>query len=612
MDPKKGQYKPLKRKLTGWIYVAIFLLSFLLYAESIGHSFVLDDDLVCAKNSFVQSGIKGIKDCFTHSWYYGFAGSKDRYYRPLMLSSLALDSSLFGTSPKGYHFTNVFLYALFNSILFYLMLLIFGKENWLKAIIATGLFVIHPIHTEVVANIKSRDEILAFGALLGMLIMLFKFFQKNNGAYLFVSIVCYGLAILSKESAYAFLGLVPLILYYFSLYNTRQILIVTAGYLSLAIIALYLRTFFIDPSPEAFGIIDNSLIAISNPISRFATSIGMLGHYFYLLVFPFQLSFDYSYNQIPAIPWYHWKSIGTLFLLFCLGLLIFKQIRKQNLIVFGILFFGICFVITSNIFFLTGSSFAERFLFIPSLGYCIAVGYMLGTLIVHRDAGQYATGILILIVFVLSYCYKVIDRVPVWKSDQRLFSTGINTAPNSTRTQSFYGKSYYDRALSLADQKLKKKYLDKAIEHYNKSIAIYPGFTETYQHLAAAYEANQQIALAEKTYKSGLETNSNYFPALVNLGVLYLKQERVNEGIQALERANDLKPDHMVIHRNLGIAYQKNMEFDKAINMFEWLLEREYSIPNLGNLVQIHRAKGEIDKAIYYDQEIKKLKQLEK
>jgi Tfp pilus assembly protein PilF len=447
---------------------------------------------------------------------------------------------------------------------------------------------------------------------MGMLILAYKFIQKNKGIYLLASIMFYGLAILSKESSYAFLGIIPLFLYYFSDFKGRKIILVSSAYLGLALMMLYLRSLFVDPSPVAFEVIDNSLIAIESPITRLATAIGMIGHYFYLLVFPFPLSFDYSFNQIPAIPWYHWKCLSTIALLLIMAWFIVKEIPKKNIVVFGLLFFGISFVITSNIFFLTGASFAERFLFIPSIGFCIAAGHMIYFLLSNRDTAQYSAGILICIVIGSSYTYKLIDRVPDWKSDTTLFSTGIRTAPNSSRAQSFYGKSFFDRALHLTDQALKNQYLDTAIIHFKKSISIYPEFTETYQHLAAAYEQAGKIDLAEESYRKGFSTNTSYYPALVNLGVLYLNQDRIDEGIEVLEKANALKPDHLIINKNLGIAYQKKGAFDLAIKKFEFVLEKEYSIPNLGSLVEIYRAKGEIEKAIAYDQEIKKLMQLKK
>lgn len=595
-----------------WIYPAVFLLSFLIYSPTLQYEFVLDDDLVCAKNKYVQSGIEGIPGCFTHSWYFGFTGTLDRYYRPLMLSSLALDRSILGASPAGFHFSNVCLFALFNMLLFYLLLQMFGKKNWLLAIMITGIFIVHPIHSEVVANIKSRDELLAYGALMGMLIMLFKHFKKPNGIFLFLSMCFYGTAMLSKESAFAFLGLVPLFMYFFSFDGFRKIISITVGYLGIAVIILYIRSLYTDPNPKDFSIIDNSLIAINNPVSQFSTAISMLGKYFYMLVFPFRLSYDYSFDQIPAIPYYHYKSLTSWALLAGLTWFVIKQLPKRHIAALGILFFGMCFSITSNVFFLTGSSFAERFMFIPSIGFCIVAGSLLTNLIRQSDSVQRIAGVLISILIFTSFSFTLLKRLPDWKSDQHLFESGIRTAPNSARTQSFYGKSLYDRALVVSDPSIKRVNLEKSIVHFKKSIEIHPGFSETYLHLAAAYEQNNQLEMAEETYINGFQSDSTYYPALVNLGVLYLKKERLAEGITVLEQADALKPDYIIIQKNLGIAYLHAGQIDNAIPLFEKVLKKEYNIPNLSSLVQAYRVKGDIDKAISYDLEIKRLMQLEK
>ena len=69
---------------------------------------------------------------------------------------------------------------------------------------------------------------------------------------------------------------------------------------------------------------------------------------------------------------------------------------------------------------------------------------------------------------------------------------------------------------------------------------------------------------------------------------------------------------YIIIQKNLGIAYLQAGQIDNAIPLFEKVLKKEYNIPNLSSLVQAYRAKGDIDKAISYDLEIKRLMQLEK
>ena len=96
-----------------WPALAVFAFAFLLYANTIEHGYVLDDDLVCNKNRYVQEGFSGLGDIFTHSWYYGFASTPDRYYRPMMLAGFAVENAVLGNEPSTYHLMNVFFFGAF-------------------------------------------------------------------------------------------------------------------------------------------------------------------------------------------------------------------------------------------------------------------------------------------------------------------------------------------------------------------------------------------------------------------------------------------------------------------------------------------------------------------
>ena len=117
-SPKKRKSVPSNSSsLRKWYAaIGIFIFAFLLYSNTISDDFtyVLDDDLVCAKNDYVQDGLSRLDDIFTHSWYYGFSGTPDRYYRPMMLAGLAMDTSFFGGGPKVHHFMNVLYLSLIH------------------------------------------------------------------------------------------------------------------------------------------------------------------------------------------------------------------------------------------------------------------------------------------------------------------------------------------------------------------------------------------------------------------------------------------------------------------------------------------------------------------
>jgi len=605
----KEQKSTLAPNRTHWsVAIVIFTFAFLLYANTINHEFVLDDDLVCKKNAFVQAGLGGIKDIFTHSWYYGFSGTADRYYRPMMLAGFAIENDFFGNSPKVYHFFNVLEYALGCMFLFFTLRLLFEKKYFLPTVAATLLFVAHPLHTEVVANIKSRDEIYAFIGMLGVIYSIVQYNRKDNIFYLIIALLSYSFAILSKEGALSILGLVPLVLYFFTKISFDKIALQTIYFGLIAGIYFFIRGQITDPNPTPFETIDNSLFAINSFWGQRATAIGMLSKYFQLLVFPHPLSFDYSYNTFPELSWTNWKVLVSLATSTGLIYLTIKGLRSKSIYSFAILLLAITFAITSNIFFSIGSTFAERFMFIPLLGFCIAVSFLLQKFFLGEKNQSPTIFYSIIGVILLLYSTKTFNQNKAWESDDTLYETGIITAPNSSRTQSFYGVTQYRKALATQDVNQKKEYFDTAVKYLKTSTETYPGFTETHHHLALVYEAQNNNPLAIEAYKTAIKTNAAYFPAMTNLGVLFYKLKNYNQAVNYLKQSLLFAPNNVITNRTLGLTYKAMNRFKDAEIYLKNALDAQYNDTHLFDLVELYKAMGDIETAIFYDKKIKEFR----
>lgn len=606
--PKKHKSTPSIDR-THWIAaIVIFFFAFLLYANTINHGFVLDDDLVCKKNGFVQEGLGGIKDIFTHSWYYGFSSTSDRYYRPMMLAGFAVEKHFFGNSPSIYHFFNVLEYALGCLFLFFTLRLLFEKKYFLPTLAATLLFTAHPLHTEVVANIKSRDEIYAFLGMLGVIYSIIQYNRKGNIFYFIIALLSYSFAILSKEGALSILGLVPLVLYFFTKISFDKIAAQTVLFGLIAGVYFYIRGLIIDPDPTPFETIDNSLLAIDSFGGQRATAIGMLGKYFQLLVFPHPLSFDYSYNTFPELSWTNWKVLASLATSIGLIYLTIKGIRNKSIYSFAILFFAITFAITSNIFFSIGATFAERFMFIPLLGFCIAVSFLLQKFFLKEKDQSPTIFYSIVGVILLLYSAKTFNQNNAWKSDDTLYETGIVTAPNSSRTQSFYGVTQYRKALATQDASQKEEYLNTAVKYLKMSTETYPGFTETYHHLALVYEAQNNNPFAINAYKTAIKTNPEYFPGMTNLGVLFYNIKNYTQAENYLQQSLLFAPNNVVTNRSLGLVYKAMNRFKDAEIYLKNALDAQYNDTHLFDLVELYKAMGDIETAIFYDKKIKEFR----
>lgn len=199
----------------------LFLLGALLYANTLANEWALDDDLVYNENSFVLQGLRGIPgilstDVYLAQWErfgaaQAFSGGR---YRPLALVTFAVEQEIFGLDPALAHGVNVFLFGSTLVVMFFLVLRLLPQTP-VVALVATFLFAIHPLHTEVVANVKSRDEILALLLMLLTLVAALRSFDtRSRVAQVAVPILGF-LACMAKEYGITLVGLIPLMLVLF-------------------------------------------------------------------------------------------------------------------------------------------------------------------------------------------------------------------------------------------------------------------------------------------------------------------------------------------------------------------------------------------------------------
>ncbi len=238
---RKNQIKPKpnnKLKYTGW---GLVIFSFLLYVNTVSNSYNLDDELVTKNHRVTGRGFAALFDIFTQPYYTD--DSDNVYeYRPVVLASFAIEHQFFGDNPGLSHLINALLYSLLIFILFKVLLALFHNYGLWLSISICLLFASHPIHTEVVASIKNRDEILALtGGLLSLLIAV-KYVKTQQLKYLLFSVFIFLMAVLSKKSILPFALIIPLSLIMFLRPGFKQLIILTLCYALLGAVS----SFFFD------------------------------------------------------------------------------------------------------------------------------------------------------------------------------------------------------------------------------------------------------------------------------------------------------------------------------------------------------------------------------
>ncbi|MBL7799994.1 MAG: glycosyltransferase family 39 protein [Chitinophagales bacterium] len=230
----------------------IFAFSFLLYANSIPNEYNLDDELVTINHRLTSKGISAISEIFASPYYQDESGYSYEY-RPVVLTSFAIEHDIFGDNPHWSHFWNVILYSLTCVILFRVLRILFQNYSPLIAIAITLLFVAHPAHTEVVCSIKNRDEI--FGLMFSLLSLYFavKSFRDKKWHLLIVVLLFFVLSLMSKITFLSFAILIPLAILFFVEFSFIPFLFVVTSLLIVVVTFADTSNIFIKIGIVLFG-----------------------------------------------------------------------------------------------------------------------------------------------------------------------------------------------------------------------------------------------------------------------------------------------------------------------------------------------------------------------
>ena len=198
-----------------WPVLVLFTISFLLYSNSITSNYNLDDELVTIAHPLTSLGIEAIPDIFS-SYYFDNGEGITYGYRPIVLTSFAVEYEFSGDNPIVSHFVNVLLYSVLIVFLYIFLSRLFIDKKYLILAFATALlFSSHPLHTEVVASIKNREEILALLFVILASLTALKYYDKEKYHYLILVVIFSVAAIFSKKSAIPGIMVMPVFLIIF-------------------------------------------------------------------------------------------------------------------------------------------------------------------------------------------------------------------------------------------------------------------------------------------------------------------------------------------------------------------------------------------------------------
>jgi tetratricopeptide (TPR) repeat protein len=503
------------RPTSRWLWpLLVFLAAALVYLNSLPNGFALDDLPLVRDNQSIASMSELPRILVSPYWPHD--GGASGLYRPVTMATFTIDRALAGAEPLWFHALNLLLHAL-ASLLAWQAACLAGLRRG-GALFAALLFALHPLHTEAVANITGRAELLAAVWVLAAWLC-----HRKSGAWWRVAAAaCYMLALLSKENAV----LAPLLF----LLDDRLRGERTPSRIGGALLAygaafgagmlLRLQALGGLRGAETVAYIDNPA-AFGGTAARLATAAWVQVKYAWLFVWPARLSSDYSFDAIPVVQpaldprlW-----CGLLFVAAVIGLLVIGY-RRSRPVALGAAIWILFFLPGANLLFPAGTVMAERLSYLPILGGCL----LLGALAARVGKRNSAALIIIAAVILGAMALRTTWRNPVWRDNATLALHDARVMPRSAKLQAGAGIALHARGDRAA-----------AEPFYRGALAIYPDYAQIHY----------------------------------NLGELLLSEERPGEAIGHLVRAATLSPYNPRPHKSLAPLLEKAGRIEDALAAYE-------------------------------------------
>lgn len=604
-----------------WI---IPIVAILLYANTIGHDFTQDDGVVITSNIFTKEGVSGIIDILSYDTFFGaynddsqnniVAGGR---YRPLTLVMFALEYEIFGQNPLIGHLMNVLLYAFLCWLIYVTLASLLNRVDNGSTIAfgAALIYTLHPLHTEVVANIKSRDEIMVMIFSMLTLWYFIKFIEVNKARHLLTALGLFFLGLMSKENAITFVAVIPLALFLFKNVSFWKATKIAMYSLIPVSIFLVIRSSAIGSD---FGALPMELL--NNPflkwdgnkyisftfMEKMASILYSSLLYLKLLVFPHPLTHDYYPYVIPKV------NFTNIFVITSfvghVALLVFGlyNLTKKRILAFGILFYFTTFSIVSNVFFPIGTNMAERFMFMPSLGFSLVLVYLLKKLLQKNNYVFLSLTALIIVGFAV----KTIARNMAWKDDYTLTTSDAKVSEKSAKIYLALADVSIKKGQSLTGDANKQTELyNNALRHALKSIELHPlsasGFLLKGNSLYFLKRYDEAIQAFDETltlFPDFTKARTNNAITYRDKGVELAEQRRdVLGAYESLLKAYEINPTDDITLRYLSIAESVQGKYSESI---KYLMAYLNQVPNdpiaYLNIGKSYQALGNIDSAQYY------------
>lgn len=514
------------------------LLSIIAHLQAPGCGFVFDDRGVIVENRLVQD-LSRLPELLASPWWAA-TGRDAGLWRPLTSLTFALDRAIAGLDAAWFHAVNLGWHALVTWLLTLLALEL--GAGLAGALVAAGLFAVHPAHTEAVVGIVGRAELIAAAAVIGALLLHRRALRPGagRGPAILAPALSFA-AMLAKESGFAVVALLPFVNAPEEgtpVRNRRRALL--AGHGAALVLALLLRLAVLGrlgPGAE-IPFVDNPA-ASAGPFLGRLTALACVTRYARLLLWPRTLSADHSYAEIPvATGFMDLRVLAGLVLVAAVLFGAWRWLRSRPLVGFGLLLLSLALLPASNLVVFAGTLFAERLVYLPSAGLCLVAA---GILIAIPPGGARRAATLAAVLLVGLGFARTWARVPDWRDDFTLYRSAAAASPRSTRIHYNLGNAW-----------LRQDRFAEAESEYRRALAIYPDFADARANLGLSLLQLGRAEEAREVLVAAAERLPKNSEVAVNLGSALRALGRAEEAAAQFERAIALDPGTASAWNNLG------------------------------------------------------------
>ncbi|HKI13138.1 MAG TPA: tetratricopeptide repeat protein [Candidatus Acidoferrum sp.] len=544
--------------------VALLLAAaMLVYGNTLFNGFTFDDDPYILHNPTVTNlSVSGL--------FHPTRASN--VFRPVTFATFALNLAVGGAHPFGYHLFNLLLHAVVTLLLYLVLrkLLESVQQGATIAWLAALLFAVHPIHSEAVASIVGRFELLAAGFLLAAWLLHLRDLPV-------LALVCFVLALMSKESAVAF---VPLALA--GDYACGKLKpLARYGWLA-GVAAAYLALLWKIQGgrfgPRIISFLDNPLARIPASL-RILNAVRIAWKYVGLHIYPATLSCDYSYNAILLYAGGWHTVIPMVATLLVLALWIWTLWTKRNAWFLAGAIYLIGFAATANLFVPSGTIMGERLAYLPSAGFCLLAALLWLRLENYERRLAWA----ILAVVVVALATRAVVRNRDWRDNFSLFSAGVRAVPGSAKMHFALGGEYANRGQ-----------LEAALTELQTALRIFPDYPEAMEISGIVQSQLGHDQDARRFFEKGLSMtprdNPGYDFRAVNLAAQLMKLGEDEAALKLLDEEIANSPGYSRAWSNRAVIRYRRGELTSAGEDAQIALRLDPENGQAQNLLNLLRA----------------------